>query len=162
MKVFNVKHSKTLFAIAIALSAATTLVNAAPQQAKPAAAEAHPYTYKTKKLDRAAIDALLAKPSEVVVLDVRRPDEVSRLGGFPAYLSIQADEIEKYLAFLPKDRSIVTVSNHAGRAGKVGDLLASKGYKVVGAIGAEFYEEQGGKLNHIAVPPPKPETAKKS
>jgi rhodanese-related sulfurtransferase len=151
------KHSKTLLALALAMAATTTVNYAATtQQAKPAdAATAHPYTYKTKKLDRPQIDALLAKPSDVVVLDVRRPDEISRLGGFPAYLSIQADDLEKYLAFIPKDRAIVTVSNHAGRAGKVGDLLTAKGYKVVGAIGVEFYEQQGGTLTKIAVPPAK-------
>ncbi len=107
------------------------------QQATGAAAGAAPaaqqYKWKTPKLNRAQIDALLAKPDKLVILDVRRPDELTKIGGFPVYLSIQVADLEKSLAFIPKDRSIVTASNHAGRAGQVGDLLTSKGYNVAGA-----------------------------
>src|SRR5690349_14985373 len=71
-----------------------------------------------KKLTRAEFDALLKEPGKVLVLDVRRPDELQTIGGFPVYVSIQAKDLEQHLAFLPKDRAIVTVSNHAGRAGK--------------------------------------------
>ena len=113
------------------------------------------YKYKTPKLNRAQFDELLAKPGQLVVIDVRRPDELSSKGGFPAYLSIQATEIEKNLDFIPKDRSIVTVSNHAGRAGAAADLLTAKGFKVVGAVGALNYEEEGGKLTKIVPPKPK-------
>lgn len=121
----------------------------AQQKTTTAAPAAQAYNYKTPKLDRKQIDALLAKPGELTILDVRRPDELTRIGGFPVYLSIQNDDVEKSLAFIPKDRKIVTVSNHAGRAGKTGDLLASKGYNVVGAIGVQNYEEEGGKLTRI-------------
>ena len=113
--------------------------------------------YKTVKLDRKQIDALLAKPGELTIIDVRRPDELTRIGGFPVYLSIQNDDVEKNLAFIPKDRKIVTVSNHAGRALKIGDLLSSRGYDVVGAIGVQNYEEEGGKLTRIE--PKAPATA---
>ena len=118
------------------------------------AADPPAYTAKSPKLDRAQIDALLAKPEKLVVIDVRRPDELTNIGGFPAYLSIQFKELEKNLAFIPKDRTVVTVSNHAGRAGASADLLASKGYKVAGAIGVEDYEAQGGTLIKVAAPAP--------
>jgi rhodanese-related sulfurtransferase len=95
---------------------------------------------------------LLAKPDKVVLIDVRRPDEVAANGGFPVYLSIQLSELEKNLAWIPKDRTIVTVSNHAGRGGRAADLLASKGFKVAGTVGAQTYEQQGGKIAHIAAP----------
>ncbi|MDD4904940.1 MAG: rhodanese-like domain-containing protein [Methylobacter tundripaludum] len=124
----------------------------------PAAKE---YKYKTPKLNRAQLDALLAKPEQLLIIDVRRPDELTKIGGFPVYLSIQSKEIETSLAFIPKDRDIVTVSNHAGRAGAAGDLLTAKGFKVVGAVGAQNYEEEGGKLAKIAVPAPKPATEQK-
>ncbi|MCX7099791.1 MAG: rhodanese-like domain-containing protein [Methylococcales bacterium] len=120
-----------------------------------APAAASEYKYKTPKLNRAQFDALLLKPAELVVIDVRRPDELTTKGGFPVYLSIQATEIEKSVDFIPKDRSIVTVSNHAGRAGAAADLLAAKGFKVVGAVGALNYEEEGGKLTKIAPVKPK-------
>lgn len=145
------KH--TLIA-ALALAFAVTTVHAA-EEAKPAAPAAQAYNYKTPKLNRQQLDALLAKPSQLVVIDLRRPDELTKIGGLPVYLSIQSKDVEKSLDYIPKDRNIITVSNHAGRAGAAADLLASKGYKVVGAVGVQNYEEEGGKLTKIEPPAPK-------
>lgn len=114
---------------------------------------------KASKLDRARVDALLATPDKVLILDVRRPDELTKIGGFPVYLSIQAADLEKSLAFIPHDRIIVTVSNHAARALKAADLLASRGFDVAGAVGVQDYEAQGGAVVRIVAPPPKPEAA---
>lgn len=113
------------------------------------------YKAKSPKLNRVLLDALLAKPDEILVIDVRRPDEVASIGGLPVYLGIQPKDIERNLAFIPKDRLIVTVSNHAGRAGAAADLLASHGFKVGGAAGVQDYEAEGGTLTKI-VPPPRP------
>jgi rhodanese-related sulfurtransferase len=107
-------------------------------------------TSKTVVLTRAQFDALLAKPEQLLIVDVRRPDEVTAIGGLPVYLSVQLADLEKYTAWIPKDRKIVTISNHAGRAGRAGDLLASKGFNVVGRIGVQNYEAEGGKLTKIA------------
>ncbi len=87
-----------------------------------------------------------------MVLDVRRPDELTRVGGFPVYLSVQAADLEESLAWVPKDRSIVVVSNRAHRAGAAGDVLAANGFTVAGAIGTRDYEEQGGTIVRIAPP----------
>jgi len=114
---------------------------------------------KAKVLSRAEFDDLLSHPDRVLLLDLRRPDEVSTNGGFAVYLSIQIGELEKHLSEIPKDRMIVTVSNHAGRAGRAADLLASKGFNVAGAVGAQTYESAGGTLVKIA--PPKPAADKK-
>jgi rhodanese-related sulfurtransferase len=122
---------------------------------KPEAPAAQEYKYKTPKLNRKQIDDLLAHPAKLLIIDVRRPDEVSKIGSFPVYLSIQAKDLEKGLAFIPKDRKIVTVSNHANRAGAAGDLLTSKGFKVVGAIGSQNYEEEGGVITKIEIPAPR-------
>jgi rhodanese-related sulfurtransferase len=111
-------------------------------------------TSKAKTLTRNELDKLLATPDRVLLIDVRRPDEISSNGGFPVYLSIQAGDLEKHLSEIPKDRLIVLVSNHAGRAGRAADLLESKGFKVAGAVGAQTYESEGGKLTKIE--PPKP------
>jgi rhodanese-related sulfurtransferase len=105
-----------------------------------------------KVLTNAEFDKLLETPGKVLLIDVRRPDEISSNGGFPVYLSIQAGDLEKHLAEIPRDRLIVTVSNHAARGGRAADLLASKGFKVAGTIGAETYEADGGKLVKIAAP----------
>lgn len=141
---------KTIALAALLASLVGPAVLAADSPA--AAPAAQTYSYKTPKLNRAQIDALLAKPDKLLVIDVRRPDELTKIGGLPVYLSIQAKQLEQSLAYIPKGREIVTVSNHAGRAGAAADLLASHGYKVVGAIGVENYQEEGGSLTKIAPP----------
>lgn len=142
-------------ALALVLSLSGGLSHA-QQQAGAAATPAAPaYKAKSPKLNRAEFDALLAKPEQLLVIDVRRPDELTKIGGFPVYLSIQSKELEKNLAFIPRDRAVVTVSNHAGRAGASADLLATKGFKVAGAVGAQDYEAEGGTLTKVAPPPPR-------
>ncbi len=151
------KVNAILLSLSVALTAGQAM--AADATAPQAAAVEHPYTAKTPKLNRAQIDALLAKPSQLVIIDVRRPDELTSIGGFAAYLNIQAKDLANRLDYIPKDRSVVTVSNHAGRAGATADLLAGKGFKVVGAIGAQDYEAEGGTLVKISKPEPKPAAA---
>jgi len=125
----------------------------------PALAKQAPATAPTSKahvLTVAELDQWLDKPEEVVLIDVRRPDEVSTIGGFPVYLSIQLSQLESSISWIPRNRKIITVSNHAARAGKAADLLASKGFTVIGAVGADSYEKEGGhRVVHIAIPPPK-------
>lgn len=137
MKTFR----KSLVVVAALVAASTGLASAAEPS-------------KAHILTRAEFDALLANPEQVVIIDVRRPDELTANGGFPVYLSIQNGELAKSLAFIPKDRAVITVSNNAGRAGRAADLLASKGFKVAGAIGANKYAEEGGKIVRIAPPAP--------
>lgn len=149
-KEISVKKLKMLFAMAIGLVATVAFA----QQQTPYVAP--PWTYKTKQLKRAEIDALLVKPEQVVVIDVRRPDELIAKGSFPVFLSIQAKDLEKNLSYIPKDRSIITVSNRAHRAGAAGDLLTAKGYKVAGAAGSLDYEDEGGTVARITAPPPAP------
>jgi rhodanese-related sulfurtransferase len=113
------------------------------------------YTYKTLRLNRAAVDAVLSKPEQALILDIRRPDELTKIGGFPVYLSIQTSDVQKSLGFIPRDRLIIVVSNRAHRAGAVGDILHGLGYNVVGATGVLDYQDEGGVLTKIAPPPPR-------
>ena len=109
---------------------------------------------KAKKLTRAEFDALVAHPDQVLLIDVRRPDEISSIGGFPVYLSIQIKDLKNHLGEIPKDKLIITISNHAARAGVAADLLSDNGFKVAGAVGAQTYETEGGTLLKVAVPSP--------
>lgn len=109
---------------------------------------------QAKVLTRDEFDSLLAKPDQLLIIDVRRPDEVTNIGGFPVYLSIQLTDLDKSLAWIPKDRSIVTVSNQAHRGAAAADILTKHGFNVVGAIGVETYEKAGGTVTKIVPPPP--------
>lgn len=153
----TIKHLAALVAVVVA---STGWYVAHAQQATPSPAVPAVAKYKSAKLNRAQLDELLAKPEQLQIIDVRRPDELTSIGGFPVYLSIQSKELEKNLAFIAKDRQIVTVSNHAGRALAAADLLSARGFKVAGAVGAQDYEAEGGSLSKIAAPPPKPAAAK--
>jgi rhodanese-related sulfurtransferase len=115
-----------------------------------------PWKYKSKRLSKAEVDALLARPDLVVFIDLRTPAEFIQYGSFPVFLSVQNKDLERQLAWLPRDRQIVTVSNHSQRAGAAADLLASKGFNVAGATGAEEYEVEGGPaVTHLVPPPPR-------
>lgn len=127
---------------AFAQSPATSPATGEPAQAKAPASKAH-------ILSNAEFDKLLAHPEKILLIDVRRPDEVTAIGGFPVYLSVQIAELERSTAWIPKERSIVVISNHAGRGGKGADILAARGFKVIGAIGAQTYEHDGGTLTKI-------------
>jgi rhodanese-related sulfurtransferase len=146
--------TKPSLRLAVVLMALTSPLLLAQQASSPAAATKAP-AFKAHVLTVSELNALIAKPDNLLFLDVRRPDEVTSIGGFPVYLSVQLADLEKSLAWIPKDRTIVTVSNHAARAGRAADLLSSKGFKVAGAVGAESYEKDGGTIAHVK-PPAKP------
>lgn len=151
------KKLKNLFALVV-LALSTSLVFAADADAPKEAAkyvDPQPWTHKTERLNRAQLDKLLGHPEKLLIIDVRRPDELTKVGGFPIYLSIQTRNLQESIDYIPKGRQIVTVSNRAHRAGDAGDFLLSKGFKVAGAVGVLDYEDQGGSLAKIAVPAPK-------
>ena len=142
---------------ASALTAATLLLSAniALAQQAPAAPATQAVKPISAKLNRQQLDGLLTYADQVLIIDVRRPDEISAIGGFPAYLSVQAKDIDAGAVFIPRDRTLITLSNHAGRALKAADALLAKGFKVAGAAGAQDYEAEGGKLTKISAPAPK-------
>ena len=144
------RNSLVLLAALGAVSATVSYAADAPS----AAPAARPKS-QTHELTRAEFEKLLAHPAHLLIIDVRRPDELTKIGGFPVYLSVQIKDLENRLDWIPKDRTIVTVSNHASRSGRAADLLKSRGYKVAGTVGAQTFEEQGGTLTRVEVPPPR-------
>lgn len=146
----------------LSLLVLAALLSAAPlvQAQNTSPAPTAEWKYKTQRLKAAEVDALLAQPDKLLVLDLRRPDELIKYGSFPVYLNIQNSQLEKQLAYLPRDRVILTVSNHAQRAGHAGDILTAKGYTVAGATGSEDYEQEGGRaVAHIQPPAPRAQAA---
>jgi len=119
---------------ALAQPAASPVTRAAPEKSP------------VPVLNKAQIDAYLATPDKVVFIDVRRPDELASIGGLPAYLNIQGSELDRFVAYIPRDRQVVTISNHAHRVIAAGSVLLGKGFTVVGAIGVQDYAAEGGVL----------------
>jgi len=111
---------------------------------------------QAKVLTRAEFDQLFAQPGQILIIDVRRPDEIKDIGGFPVYLNVQIGDLEKSLDWIPRERTIITVSNHAARGGRAADILTAHGFKVAGTIGAQTYEQDGGTLTKVPIPPPAP------
>jgi rhodanese-related sulfurtransferase len=145
----------------LAIFAILSTAAMAQQAATPAAGPGGPHPQrpasKAKVLTNVELDGYLAHPDKVLLVDVRRPDEISTIGGFPVYLSVQIKDLKEHLAEIPRDRPIITVSNHAARAGSAADTLAEAGFKVIGAVGADTYQKDGGtKAVKIAVPAPRP------
>jgi rhodanese-related sulfurtransferase len=144
---------KKLLVLAV-LSTAAVFAQDAAQPANQGGAAHHGPATNAKQLTNDEFDAYLAHPEQVLLIDVRRPDEVSSIGGFPVYLSIQAKDLKNHVAEIPRDRAIITISNHAARASVAADFLTSQGFHVLGAIGADTYQKSGGKLAiKIPVPP---------
>jgi rhodanese-related sulfurtransferase len=142
--------------VTLAMSAfAEAADTASTPRAEVAPSAVRAYQAKSPTLNRAELDALLAKPEQVLVIDVRRPDELTANGGLPVYLSVQSKDLESSRAFIPRERIIVTVSNHAGRAGAAADFLAAHGFNVAGAVGVLDYEAEGGTLTKVAPSPPR-------
>lgn len=150
---------KTLLALSLAMGA-TGIGTAFAQEAAPAPAAAAsayvapPWTYKTRQLNRNQVDALLGNPKKLLIIDLRRPDELVKYGSFPTYLNLQVKDLPELLDYIPKDRQILTVSNRAHRAGAAGDILTAAGYKVAGAIGSVDYAEAGGTITKVSPPAP--------
>jgi rhodanese-related sulfurtransferase len=149
-----VKLSAVLAASILTMGSTIGLAQSGQGAGAPAQAQKAP-AFKAHVLSREELDKLLAQPGKVLLIDVRRPDEISSVGGFPVYLSIQLKDLKSSVAWIPHDRILVTVSNHAARAGRAADILGSSGFQVAGAAGAQLYEKQGGVLTKITAPPPR-------
>jgi len=146
----------TTLALGALLPIAAFAQTAATQTTEPAEP-----TFQAHVLTREEFDALQAKPKSLLIIDVRRPDEITAIGGFGVYLNIQPADLDAHLDLIPRERTIVTVSNHANRAGRVADVLVRHGFKVAGALGAQNYEAAGGTLTRIAPRVPAAATAQR-
>lgn len=136
--------------VVVAFAVSTAMAQQAP--ASDTGSTAGKPASQVHALTNAEFDALVAHPDKTLLIDVRRPDEVSSVGGFPVYLSIQLKDLDAQTQWIPKGRTLVLVSNHAGRASKAAALLTGKGFTVAGVVGVETYEKAGGTIAKIPVP----------
>ena len=139
MSKFRVRAAAVSAFAILAAGGGSAIAQTAPA-APAAAAPAEP------ALTREQVDALLATPDKVTFIDVRRADEIAASGTVPVFLNIQISELDRFLPYIPRDRQIVAISNHAGRAGRAVGVLRKAGFNVAGAFGVEDYVAKGGSL----------------
>lgn len=61
-------------------------------------------TISTEELEK-----YLEKKDKIFFLDVREPDEITKLGSVPGYVNIPLGQLEKRLGEVPKDKLIITL-----------------------------------------------------
>src|SRR5689334_832528 len=94
---------------------------------------------ESKRVQAADIDALLAK-GDIVVLDVREPNELEETGTVKGAIHIPLGQLEARLGELPKDKVILTACRSGGRASRALALLEAKGFKTAGFCGLADYK----------------------
>ena len=64
---------------------------------------------QTKTLTTEELEKYLEKKDGIFFLDVREPDEITKLGSVPGYVNIPVGQLEKRLKEIPKDKLIITL-----------------------------------------------------
>jgi rhodanese-related sulfurtransferase len=111
----------------------------APMPPTTAPATPRPAPDESKRVQAADIDALLAK-GDIVVLDVREPNELEETGTVKGAIHIPLGQLEARLGELPKDKVILTACRSGGRASRALALLEAKGFKTAGFCGLADYK----------------------
>jgi hypothetical protein len=90
---------------------------------------------QAKVLTLAEFSRLSATADHMLIIDVLTSEQVQQTGRFPVYLGIEPIALASSLAWLPRDRTIVTVSSDGVRNIQAADLLIRSGFNVAGAVG---------------------------
>jgi rhodanese-related sulfurtransferase len=126
---------------AFLFAAAALLTPSIPPAHAGAQAPAGPAADEAKRVQAEAIDAMIAK-GDVVVLDVREPNELDETGTVKGAIHIPLGQLESRLSELPKDKVILTACRRGGRASRALAMLDAKGFKTAGFCGLENYKGQ--------------------
>jgi sulfur-carrier protein adenylyltransferase/sulfurtransferase len=94
------------------------------------------------KLSADELKDALAKTKNVLLLDVREPNELAELGTVKGSQNIPLAQVSERLAEVPKDRKIIVACNRGGRAAKAAAILQKNGYTVVGVTGLLDWKEK--------------------
>lgn len=106
---------------------AATLLGAcsAPPAAAPATPAPHPESLPAD-IDVATAASLRGR-SDLVMLDIRTPEEYAQ-GHIPGITLIPLDEIQNRLAEIPKDKTVIVTCRSGNRSSQAAQLLRQKGY----------------------------------
>jgi rhodanese-related sulfurtransferase len=86
---------------------------------------------KVLHLDARGLDLLLQFDANLLLIDVRAPDELTGpLGKIPQSRSVSMQELVKNPEQFPRDKTLVLICHNGNRSLKAADLLAEHGYVV--------------------------------
>jgi rhodanese-related sulfurtransferase len=74
--------------------------------------------------------AALQKQSDVLLIDVREPDEYEA-GHIPGITLIPMGEVPDRLSEIPKDKTVIVTCRSGNRSGQITDFLREQGYEQV-------------------------------
>lgn len=102
------------------------------------------------------LQTILQKEKDLLLVDVREPDELADTGFIPGAVNIPVGQVEKNLNSLPKTGKLIIYCRTGRRSASVADFLAGKGYTNVynleGGIVGWPYEKHRPNLNKIISP----------
>jgi rhodanese-related sulfurtransferase len=91
---------------------------------------------KVLHLDARGLDLLLQSDPNLLLIDVREPDELTGpLGKIPQARNVPMQELEKNPEQFPRDKTLVLICRSGHRSLKAADLLAEHGYVVYSVDG---------------------------
>ena len=64
---------------------------------------------QTKTVSTEELEKYLEQQDKIFFLDVREPEEITKLGSVPGYVNIPVGQLEKRLNEVPKDKLIITL-----------------------------------------------------
>lgn len=124
-------------------------------------------------LDARGLDILLQSDPNLLLIDVREPDELTGpLGKIPQSRNVPMQELEKNPEQFPRDKTLVLICRSGHRSLKAANLLAAHGYVVYSVDGGMQSWRQlhpqtsppakGGSQNQPGAPVNTPGTGKPS
>ena len=99
-----------------------------------------------KQLTTDDIKKLVDSKAKMVVVDVREPDELEKLGTLEGVMNIPLGQVESRWSEVPKDVPLVVLCNRGARAGKAADVFKEHGYKDVSYGGLREWKARGWDL----------------
>lgn len=102
--------------------------------------------FKSPKADITVEEAFAISKENVLIIDVREPDELAELAyDVKNIKNIPLGELESRLTEIPKDKQVVVVCKRGGRSSQAYELLKEKGYINIANMegGMEAWSEKG-------------------
>lgn len=109
--------------------------------------QAQQFMQNPQEKQSVTVEQLKKEKTNCFLLDVRQPEEVAG-GKIPHAIPIPLGDVGSRLSDIPKDKPIITICAHGGRAAATMFFLKNKGYKNVRTLlgGTEAWKDGGNEI----------------